>query len=164
MMRPTLLTMALCGCGAAFGAESASDCAAIADPAARLACYDEKHGKATPAPAPVPAAPVAAPAVPAAAPVAPGTAPAAEFGMERPQPVQEVKSISARIVGKVPGWKRGTQFKLDNGQVWRVLDDDDRTYAGIPENPEVTISQSMFGAYWMEIIAARARIKVKRVS
>lgn len=48
-------------------AQGAADCVAMADPAARLACYDRLHGRAeaAPAPLPVPAA-VPAPAVPAA--------------------------------------------------------------------------------------------------
>ena len=46
MMRTTLIAAALCASGSVFAAETAPDCAAIADPAARLACYDDKHGKA----------------------------------------------------------------------------------------------------------------------
>jgi len=159
MMRATLIVIALCGCGAAFGAEPAKDCAAIADPAARLACYDEKHGTSAPGPAPA-GAPAAAPA---AAPATPAT-PQAEFGLEQPKPVQVVNSITARLVGKITGWRKGTLFKLDNGHVWKCIDDDSRSYTGIPENAEVTISQSTFGAYWMDITAVRARVKVKRIS
>jgi hypothetical protein len=155
MMRLTLLAAALCASGSVHAA--AQDCAAIADPAARLACYDTEHGKAPPAPAPaVPAAP--------ATPAAPAVAPVDDFGMEQPRPVQPVKSITAHIVGTVTGWRRGKLFKLDNGQVWKVTDDDSRTYTGIPENPEVVISESAFGAFWMDILAVNARVKVKRVS
>ena len=163
MMRATLFATALCGCGAAFGADSAKNCAAIADPAARLACYDEQYGKAAPAPAPA-GAPAAAPAATPTAPATPATAPASDFGLEQPKPVEVVNSISARLAGKITGWRKGTLFKLDNGQVWKCIDDDSRTYTGIPENAEVTISQSTFGAYWMDIVPVRARIKVKRIS
>ncbi len=158
MMRTTLLAAALCASGASLAAETAPDCAAIADPAARLACYDAKHGKTPPATA-TPAAPGA---VPGAA--APAVAPVDDFGMEQPRPVQAVRSINARIVGTVTGWRRGKLFTLDNGQVWKVTDEDNRTYTGIPENPEVVISESAFGAFWMDITAVKARIKVKRVS
>lgn len=51
-------------------AQSAADCVAMADPAARLACYDRLHGRAEPMPAPAdPMAPtsVPRPAAPAAA-------------------------------------------------------------------------------------------------
>lgn len=146
MMRPALLAIALCGCGAAFGAESARDCAAIADPAARLACYDEKHGKAAPAPAPAPA-------------------PANGFGLPpKPEPAEEIKSIKAYIVGGVKAWEKGTRFKLDNGQVWTVVSNESRYYQDVPDNTEVTIERNVFGAFWMDIPSIRARIKVKRVS
>ncbi len=53
-------------------AQSAADCVAMADPAARLACYDRLHGRAEPMPAPAdPMAPMAPAA--AAAPKAPAS-------------------------------------------------------------------------------------------
>jgi len=156
MMRTTLLAAALCASGSALAAETAPDCAALTDPGARLACYDEKHGKAAPAPGPA-AAPTAAE----------GAAPAAgadRFGLRKPDPQDAVKSIKAHIVGAVKSWDKGTQFKLDNGQVWKVVDDGARYYEGIPDNPEVTIERGVFSAFWMDIATVRVRVKVKRVS
>lgn len=158
MNRTILLAAALCACGSAAAAEPAKDCAAIADAATRLACYDEKHGAAAPA--------AAAPAAAEGAPPAATPAAAADgFGLPpKPEPVESVKSIKAHIVGPVTSWERGTRFKLDNGQVWKVVGDESRYYQGIPENPEIVIERSMFGSFWLEIVAVRAKIKVKRVS
>ena len=163
MIRTILVAAALSGCTAAGAAEPAKDCAAITDPAQRLACYDARHGSASPAPAATPApadgaAPAAA-ATPAAAPSADG------FGLPpKPEPAAEIKSIRAHIVGGVKSWEKGTKFKLDNGQVWAVTGDESRFYQGIPDNPEINIERGLFGSFWMEIIAVRAKIKVKRVS
>jgi hypothetical protein len=160
MMRATLLAAALCASGPALAAESQQDCGAIADPAARLACYDEKHGKTAPAAAPAPPAATPPAATPEAAP-----APPSSFGLPpKPDPVEEVASIKAHLVGSVKSWEKGTLFKLDNGQVWKAVGDESRYYKNIPENAEVTIGRGAFGSYWMEITAVRARIKVKRLS
>ena len=155
MMRTTLLAAALCASGSALAAETAQDCAALTDPAARLACYDEKHGKAVPAAAPAPPA-----AAPAAAPAAPDG-----FGLPpKPTPAEELQSLKAHIVGSVKSWEKGTKFTLDNGQVWKVTGDDSRFYKNIPDNPEIVIERGALGSFWMEIVAVRARMKVKRVS
>lgn len=146
-IRTILSAAALCAGAGATAAEPAKDCAAIADPAQRLACYDARHGSAPPA------------AAPAAAPAADG------FGLPpKPEPAAEIKSIKAHIVGAVKSWEKGTRFKLDNGQVWAVTSDESRYYQGIPDNPEISIERGLFGSFWMEIPAVRAKIKVKRVS
>lgn len=134
--------------GAAVGLQETAlaQCAAISDATARLACYDALAGR--------PADPAAAPA--AAAPSA------ADFGKpktEQPEPA----SLDARVVGSVKSWGPGTVFRLDNGQSWKVVGDDSGYYPGIPENPEVTLTRSFLGAYWMEIRAINRKVKVKRI-
>ena len=161
-----LYAAALCaGSGHALAAAT-KDCAAITDPAARLACYDEKNRSmpvpAEPAPPPAQApAPPAPPAEGAAAKAADGSD---EFGKKKKTPAEELSSIRARIVGKLTHWEKGTEFTLDNGQVWKAIEQDSGHYPSIPENPEVRISRGVFGGFWLEIVAVNARIKVKRVS
>jgi hypothetical protein len=143
--------------GAAVDEAALAQCAATADPAARLACYDALAGR--------PAAPATTPA-PAAAPPAASAAPA-DFGLPPPKPEKgkDVRpAIHARVVGELKSWRRGTVFRLDNGQVWKAVGDEDEFYPGIPDNPEVTIQQNWFGAYWMDIKAIGRSVKVKRVS
>ena len=165
-MRAVLLAAAaLCAASGVASAAATGDCAAITDPAARLACYDEKNRNTPVPPAPEPPpAQAPAPPAPAAGAVAPAADGSDEFGKKKKDPAAELQSIKARIVGKVTYWERGTEFRLDNGQVWKAIDQDSGHYTSIPENPEVRISRGMFGAFWMEIVAVNARVKVKRVS
>ena len=169
-MRSLLTATALCVASSVVLGAGKRDCAAIADPATRLACYDEQNRSmpVPPEPAPPPAQAPAPPAPPegAAAPGPGAAAPAGseEFGKKKKAPADELSSIRARIVGKVTHWQRGTEFKLDNGQVWKAIDPDAGNYPSIPENPEVKISRGIFGGFWLEIVAVNARIKVKRVS
>lgn len=130
-------------------------CAALEDPAARLACYDEaqQRGAAPPAPAPAQSAPAPAPAAPAA--------PAAtdRFGL----PEASAGSLTARIVGRFVEWRKGTLIRLDNGQVWKVMDDKSAYYPRLPDDAEVEITRGMFG-YRMQIKAIERGVYVKRVS
>jgi hypothetical protein len=143
-----------------------AQCAAVADAEARLACYDalaRRPAAADRAPgSAAPDAPSAAAAPPAAAAV-PSPAPG-DFGLPRPRAPEERTGITARIDGPLKEWKPGTRFRLDNGQVWTAVDQESGYYPGIPDNAEVTIKQSFFGAYWMEIKAVGRKVKVKRVS
>ena len=137
---------------AAIDETSFAQCAAVGDATARLACYDALAGRA-----PATAAPVPAPA--ATAPPAPGPA---DFG--KPAELKEAEAMTARVVGTLREWKRGTVIRLDNGQVWRVTGDDTGYYPNVPENPEVTIKQGFFGGYVLEMQGVNSRIRVRRVS
>jgi hypothetical protein len=137
------------------GERDLSQCAGVDDPGARLACYDALAGRpATPGPA-GPA--VAAPPVPVAVP-----APSVDaFG--KPPKSTAPESITARVVGKLTEWKLGTLIKLDNGQVWQAVEDRSFFYPNVPDNPEVEITNGVFG-YRLEIKAIGRRISVRRVS
>jgi hypothetical protein len=144
--------LVLC-CGALLPGLSAADdtatlaqCAAVEDATVRLACYDALARRPVAAGASAPAA--AAPAV------APDS-----FG--KPQAVDP--SLDARIVGSFITWKRGTLVKLDNGQVWKVVDESGEYYPDLEDNPEVTITRGLTG-YRMTIKAIRKKVGVKRVS
>lgn len=133
---------------AAAAPASLQQCAGVDDASARLACYDALAGR--------PAAPVAAlpPAAPAPSPQ--------DFG--KPARTEEVSSIEARIVGAFRQWQRGTRIELDNGQVWKVTADEQAYYPNVPDNPEVVITRSFFGGYWLELKGVGRRIKVQRIS
>lgn len=114
-------------------------CREIGDSVQRLACYDSLNLR---------------PHDPAQA--------AEDFG--KPQaPPKEPVSIQSRLVGRFSSWEKGTMFTLENGQVWKSIGDDTGYYPGIPDNPDVIITKSFFGAYWMEVVKAGRKIKVKRV-
>lgn len=147
-MRARLLAVpALLLLTAAGAPPTLQQCAAIPADAERLACYDRL---AATSPPPAAAAPSAAD-------------PVAEFGKPA-KPAQAPGSLHARVVDMPKEWKAGTRFTLDNGQVWKAASGETGYYPAVPANPDVTISRSFFGAYWMEVPAISRKIKVQRVS
>jgi hypothetical protein len=149
LSRAILLAVALGASTGAVAVEGSPNCAAIADPAERLACYDSAQRPRS--------EPPAAPAVPA--PAAPAQDSADRFGL----PEASAASMTARIVGPFAEWRKGTLVRLDNGQVWKVMDDKSAYYPRLPDNAEVEITRGMFG-YRMEIKAIKRSIYVRRVS
>jgi hypothetical protein len=149
------LLLALACPGVAAAQAAAEACAGIADPSQRLECYDKittpvegRPSQGMP-PADTPAG-------------APAPASADSFG--QPRAPAAVTEIRARILGKVTTWQRGTQFRLDNGQVWEASERERGYFTKIPDDPEVRIYRGWWGAYWMEILAVDAKLKVKRIS
>ena len=159
------LLLALAASGTAQSASSADllHCRGIADDSARLACYDALTpaapvGPAQPAAAAAPAAPViAAPAVRAAD----------DFGAESvkknkpPAEKAEDNTLQAHIVGHIETSKKGTRYKLDNGQIWQDVDDRERLID--VDNAAVTIERNFIGSYFMKIEGESARIRVRRI-
>lgn len=145
-------------------------CAAMKDAQARLACYDALASQ-PPAPAGAPAEPVEAtpPAVPPAPPPPESAAPASDagrFGAEnlpskRDSDDVDVDEIESRLVGRFEGWKKGTLFELENGQVWRCVDE--REVHGSRDNPKVTIRRNFMGSYWLKVEGLNAQARVRRI-
>lgn len=70
--------------------------------------------------------------------------------------------IEARIEGRFSGWTGGTLFELDNGMVWRQAE---AGQFAMPEteNPQVTISPGLFGAWHLSVEGYSRRVRVERV-
>lgn len=135
--------------GAALGADAALlKCRAVADVAARVACYD--------------AIPVGA-AKPAAA-LAPAPARSEEnFGLEAVKQRQsEPASVQSTIVGEFDGWGPGSRIQLANGQVWRIIDGSE---AVLPRRSDVrvTIERNLFGTIFLRVDGSNNSAKVRRV-
>ena len=62
--------------------------------------------------------------------------------------VQPPELIQSRIVGSVNGWKSGKVFVLENGQHWKVTDED--RYFRAVQDPDVFIVRDLF-SYKMAI-------------
>jgi hypothetical protein len=127
------------------GAAMANDaailkCRALGDGPGRLACYD--------------AIPVGAAA---AAP-----RPDRSFGQESRKRDEAPQSIESTIVGKFDGWGPGSQIRLANGQVWRVIDDSEVPLVPV-HNPKVKMVRNLFGNTFMEIEGTNQSAKVRRV-
>lgn len=140
-------------------------CRTIADVAGRVACYDA-----------IPVAPaartatgaVATPRAVAAAPVAAPAAPAANteagFGLDTmaKDRTADLKSIESTVVGKIEGWGPTTQFKLANGQVWRVVDGSSEWFME-RTNPKVVLSRNALGTIFFEVDGAKQPPRVRRI-
>ncbi|QJE74050.1 hypothetical protein HHL28_13955 [Aerophototrophica crusticola] len=111
------LAFLLASPAARAGTEEVLRCLDLADPAARLACYD----RAVPALRTAPASPAAAPIQP----TGPTLSPEQQFGLpaaelRKQQPGGSVEAITAKVVSlreQAPGRYVAS---LDNGQVWMI--------------------------------------------
>ena len=117
-----------------------SKCAAIADSAERLKCFDRAAPAAKEAQVPK----------------------AADFG-KPPAPPREVAQVVA-VVREVSRNVRGQAvFVLDNGQVWRQLDGDDSAVREWEAGRKVTIQRGLLDSFNMTIEGRNGLIKVRRV-
>ncbi|MEM8513612.1 hypothetical protein RCH14_002948 [Massilia sp. MP_M2] len=122
-------------------------CRALPDTATRVACYDA-----------IPVG-VAAP-VAAAAPV---LTPEQNFGMEAVKEREaQPASIRSTVVGEFDGWGPGSQIRLANGQVWRIIDGSDAVLPRTKDAP-VTIERNVFGTLFLKIDGGNSSAKVRRV-
>ena len=172
MSQSLIPLLALCGLVVA-GASQAQDaafkrCPGIADPLARLACYD-----AIQAPTGRPVGPAAAAAALAApAPVAalaaskagPGPAQndnADNFGFPARARPGEVRFIESTVADDFDGWSAGDKIRLKNGQVWRV---DDGSNGSIrPANRKVRVVPGALGSFHLEFEGLSRSPRVSRV-
>ena len=143
-MKALPLAVLLLASGSALANDAAIlKCRAVTDVAARVACYD---------------------AIPVGA-ARPAAAPSAEqnFGMEAvKQREAQPKSVQSTIVGSFDGWGPGSQIRLANGQVWRVIDGSDAVLA--PRNDvKVSIERNLLGTIFMRVEGTNASAKVRRV-
>nr|WP_315393866.1 hypothetical protein [uncultured Duganella sp.] len=170
-MKALLVLLAISGTALADD-RALLQCRALADVAARVACYDAiplaAGGQATAA-----KASSAQPATPsqAGAPVATAVAAApaavsgeAGFGrdMIAKRNTEELKSIESTVVGTIEGWGPNTRFKLANGQVWRVVDDSSEWFME-RVNPKVVLTRNAIGTIFFEVDGARQPPRVRRV-
>jgi hypothetical protein len=139
-------------------------CRAIPDVAGRVACYDAIPLGATPATPATSAAPAATASVAAKPAPAAAQAAAANFGLTATQmrKPDEPNALESTLLGRIDGWSPGTQFRLANGQVWRVADDSSGSVAEI-ENPKIRITRNALGTMFLEIEGTNQAPRVRRV-
>jgi len=157
-MKALLVLLAVSGSALAHDADLLR-CRAIPDIASRVACYDA---------IPVAAAPVA-PATAAAsaakpAPTVAAAPAAATFGLTATQmrKAEEPNFIESTLLGRIDGWSASTQFRLANGQIWRVSDDSSGAINEV-DNPKVKITRNAFGTMFLEIEGTSQAPRVRRV-
>jgi hypothetical protein len=133
---PAAVALLVCGSAAAVDEAAFAKCGTLDDPSERLACYDALAGRAA----------------------------TADFGKEAPQVAENPdETLNAHIAGSLKSLTRNSIVKLDNGQSWKLIGDDNAYFPNLPDNAEVVITRGFLGAYWMQIPAINRRFKVRRV-
>ncbi len=137
-------------------------CRALADVAARVACYD-----AIPLGQPAAAVPAAQRAAEQAAQQAARQADARQRAIDSfgiPGGVRKetrVDSYDTHIAGRFDGWEGGQVIRLANGQAWRVVDGSVDTLD--LKDPKVTVRGGLSGAVFLDIDGANRAPRVQRV-
>lgn len=151
--------------------EEIAKCAAIAESAARLACYDAAAPKVKSAlTAPPPQAQEKEKSwldwFGFAKPKPPATKPE-DFGKPPPETKEpgELTQISATVVELAKTARGKALFVLDNGQVWRQLDADgtEVLFPDPGQTLKVTIEVGFLGSYNLTIEGRNGLIKVTRL-
>lgn len=159
-MRPLQLTILLAVLASpAFGQDvSLQRCRAIADPTVRVACYDAlADAAAKPRPPAAPAAPVAA--VPPAA-AAPRSGESA-FGLPESRRPESVESVRSAVGAHFSGWGPNSRIRLDNGQVWLVVDG---SSVVLPEGArQVSVKRGALGSFYLDFEGLKTSPRVRRV-
>lgn len=146
-------------------------CAEIADDAARLACFDREVGRVRAAEAAGEIKTIASaqieqirrdsfgfrlPSLAALSPLRLGDAtPEADEEAEAP-----LEAITATIASVSGGGGAPLRFRLDNGQVWRVIDS--KTNRLARAGAEVRIRRAALGSFLMLVEAGGSALRVRR--
>lgn len=106
-----------------------------------------------------PAAPVTA-----AATAEPATTDGDRIGFRREAPPEaEEPKVDSRIVGSFRGLAPGARITLENGQVWRSVDNTVIFRGVTAESPAVEITPGAFGGWRLRLRDYRGMAKVERV-
>lgn len=83
----------------------------------------------------------------------------ARVGLETPP---EESLIRSRIKGEFTGWRPGLTFLLENGQVWKVVDNDTRSFS-LRADPEIEIRPGSLGGWKLRLLPHGLSVRVSRV-
>lgn len=164
MRTATLIALSLAA-APALAQDSLQRCRAVADGAARLACYDSLADTAR---ASAPQANAAAPvslAIPAAAVAPVAVAPAAKgeaaFGLPQARQPDAVESVESAVSANFSGWGPNTRIRLENGQVWQVIDG---SSVSLPEGRrKVSVKRGALSSFYLDIEKLNTSPRVRRV-
>jgi len=98
---------------------------------------------------------------------APATAAATAVETERTRgPAQYIglddQPIVSRVKGPVSGWDEGTEFALENGQVWKVLKGHMKLREAL-QAPEVRVVPGVAGRWFLEVDEDLPKARVYRI-
>ena len=70
--------------------------------------------------------------------------------------------IASRAKGVVTGWAPGTEFALENGQVWKVLKGE-RTLDAPLQSPEILVVPGIAGRWFLQVDPDLPKARVYRI-
>lgn len=70
--------------------------------------------------------------------------------------------FQSRIVGEFSGWSGNTEFKLENGMVWKQ-DESDRFRLQPIDSPMVTLTPGLFGSWRLSVEGHNRTVRVERI-
>ncbi len=163
-MRSSLVALLVAaGCTQVFAqSDGVPRCQSIVDTSSRLACYDALYPPNPPNPpksAPPPGAAPAPAAGPASPPVPSG--PVAQFGLPQKPKLPELESIESVVVSDFQGWGPNDKIRLQNGQVWEVVDGSSGTIT--PDMRKVKVRRGAFGSFFLDFEGLTKSPKVRRL-
>lgn len=139
-------------------AQALRRCAQISRGVERLACYDALAAD------PAGDAPVAARAADPNADAPGEPRPDVDaFGAEQVEgeAAAAPEQIQSRLVGEFTGWRGNTEFRLENGQVWRQAGSGRLAWSA--DSPIVTIRRGVLNSYRLSVEGLNASVRVRRV-
>jgi hypothetical protein len=70
--------------------------------------------------------------------------------------------IRSRLVGSVSGWEPGTEFKLENGQTWKVLKGNMKLRKPM-QAPEIIVVPGLMGRWFLQVHEDFPKARVYRI-
>ncbi|MCV2351370.1 hypothetical protein [Paucibacter sp. Y2R2-4] len=144
--------------------EALLSCRRLSEDKARLACYDAiaigvKFGptSARPSLSTEIASPVSAPTPLAAI----QSDPAIKFGLPTKDASSDLTTLQSAVGAGFDGWLPNQRIRLDNGQVWQVVDGS--TVSIRSGARKVTIRRGMLGAFYLEVDGLNTSPRVRRI-
>jgi hypothetical protein len=162
-MRPIPILLVALATPALAQDEALENCRRLAEPTARLACYDAiptRSRGAAPAPTTAPIAPAGSAASAAAA--VPPAAPSVDtFGLPQRAREEQIQSITTSVGKDFAGWGQNERIRLDNGQVWQVVDG--TVVAVRPGARQVVVRRGTFGSFFLDFEGVTQSPRVRRI-
>jgi hypothetical protein len=82
---------------------------------------------------------------------------------EQAVPVElEIRTIRSRLRGRVESWAPGTEFRLENGQTWKVLKGE-MTLRTPLDAPEILVVPGVAGRWFLQVHEDYPKARVYRV-
>ncbi len=70
--------------------------------------------------------------------------------------------VSSTLTGRFEGFRRGREYTLANGQVWKQVGE--TSMEGVrAEGPAVQIEPARMGGWWMRVAGYNLRVRVERI-